>query len=276
MSASPDYYALLTRAVAALEKNTAEARQDLYGRARKALVDQLRARGAVDAEFMREQRALAAATDQVEHAALREQCPAPEPSSRANRPILGRPSGTTFFRSDRFLAALSGLVIVTGVGVLLWQFRPRQERKPPSIERQFYDATLDYKLGEYKNAYDTMYTLAKTGDANAQFNLAFLYAWRRGVPNDPAGVLNWYHCAAERGDEAAQFNVGVILLGNSAGLQRDRVTDDRQLAGHPRDTNKLDAEGLYWVKRSAAQGYPEAQYHLATFRRKNREPVPLD
>ena len=37
-----DYYPLISRAVAGLEKNTGENRRALYERARKALVDQLR------------------------------------------------------------------------------------------------------------------------------------------------------------------------------------------------------------------------------------------
>jgi len=37
-----DYYPLISRAVAGLEKNSGENRRALYERARKALVDQLR------------------------------------------------------------------------------------------------------------------------------------------------------------------------------------------------------------------------------------------
>jgi len=68
MNASPDYFSLLTRAVATLEEDAPEARKELYDRAQKALVEQLRGRGAAEHEIMREQRTLAAAIDRVEDA----------------------------------------------------------------------------------------------------------------------------------------------------------------------------------------------------------------
>src|SRR5262245_12289990 len=63
-----DYYPLISRAVAGLEKNTGEARRTLYERARTALVDQLR--GATPAlsesDITRERLALEEAIRKVE------------------------------------------------------------------------------------------------------------------------------------------------------------------------------------------------------------------
>src|SRR5262249_49665613 len=55
--------------ISALDSNTGEARQALYERARKALAEQLEVRHSADADTAIEQRALAAAIDQVEDAA---------------------------------------------------------------------------------------------------------------------------------------------------------------------------------------------------------------
>jgi hypothetical protein len=74
-------YALLIRAVAALERNTPEARQELYDRARKALADQLRARGAAEPEIMSEQQVLTAAIHRVEGTT-----PQPPPPPAARKP----------------------------------------------------------------------------------------------------------------------------------------------------------------------------------------------
>jgi hypothetical protein len=68
-----DYYSLLARAISALDSNTAEARQALYERARKALVAQLEVRRCADTDNVIEQRALAAAIHQAEDAAARRQ-----------------------------------------------------------------------------------------------------------------------------------------------------------------------------------------------------------
>ena len=79
------------------------------------------------------------------------------------------------------------------LGAFVWLFAkgqiPRRDETPPGSD-QFYSATSAYRAGKYGDAYGIMYPLAKAGDANAQFNLAFMYAWGRGVPNDRGKVLN--------------------------------------------------------------------------------------
>ncbi|MGE3150728.1 MAG: hypothetical protein AB7K04_16885, partial [Pseudorhodoplanes sp.] len=69
-----DYYPLIARAVAGLEKNTGEARRALYERARTALVAQLR--GVVpaldEAEITRERLALEESIRKVEAEAARQ------------------------------------------------------------------------------------------------------------------------------------------------------------------------------------------------------------
>ncbi len=63
-----DYFPLITRAVAELEKNTGESRRALYQRSRTALLGQLR-RGTppyTEAEIMRERLALEEAIRRVE------------------------------------------------------------------------------------------------------------------------------------------------------------------------------------------------------------------
>ena len=102
------------------------------------------------------------------------------------------------------------LLVLIGLGPLIkGHFLNRND--PPSIGDQFHLATLAYEAEQYENAYRIMHALAKAGDANAQFNLGFLYTWGRGVRQDDGKVINWYRCAAEQGDAEAQLTVGTIL-----------------------------------------------------------------
>jgi hypothetical protein len=93
-----DYYPLIIRAIAGLEKNTGEARRGLYERARNALVDQLRGvtPALSETDITRERLALEESIRKVEAEAvrqLREQAQdwrAPRTSSSASEP--GEPS----------------------------------------------------------------------------------------------------------------------------------------------------------------------------------------
>src|SRR5947207_621986 len=82
-----DYYPLVAKAVAGLEKNTGEGRRLLYERARSALVAQLRGMNdppLTEAEITRERLALEEAIRKVEAEAARPLEPSlrPEPSAR--------------------------------------------------------------------------------------------------------------------------------------------------------------------------------------------------
>src|SRR5947199_3397296 len=92
-----DYYPLVARAVAGLEKNTGEGRRMLYERARTALVAQLRGMNdppLTEAEITRERLALEEAIRKVEAEAARRgrepraepAAPKPEPAAQAAQP----------------------------------------------------------------------------------------------------------------------------------------------------------------------------------------------
>ena len=147
------------------------------------------------------------------------------------------------------------------LGAFVWvlvkgQINTRDET-PPAPD-QFYAATLAYKAGRYGDAYGIMVPLAKAGDANAQFNLAFLFAWGRGVPNDRGKVLNWFRCAARQGDNEAQLRAGIILLGRAV----ERSFAENHGADDAGNQARLQSEGLHWLRRAAEQGNSEAQYDL--------------
>src|SRR6187549_1073829 len=101
-----DYYPLVAKAVAGLEKNTGEGRRALYERARTALVAQLRGMNdppLTEAEITRERLALEEAIRKVEAEAARRgrEGPRPEPPRAPEKPpddvrdldaVLARPT----------------------------------------------------------------------------------------------------------------------------------------------------------------------------------------
>src|SRR2546429_4917455 len=87
-----DYYPLVAKAVAGLEKNTGEGRRMLYERARSALVAQLRGMNdppLTEAEITRERLALEEAIRKVEAEAARRGRDAPRAEPAAAKPDAG-------------------------------------------------------------------------------------------------------------------------------------------------------------------------------------------
>ena len=78
------------------------------------------------------------------------------------------------------------------------------------MRRSFEEAATAYDRGDYETAFQLMRTLAKQGDAFAQFNLGVMYGQGRGVPQDKTEAMKWYRRAAERGDADAQFSLGTM------------------------------------------------------------------
>ena len=92
-----DYYPLVAKAIAGLEKNTGEGRRALYERARSALVAQLRGMNdppLTEAEITRERLALEEAIRKVEAEAARRgrDAPKPEPPKPPERPPAPAPN----------------------------------------------------------------------------------------------------------------------------------------------------------------------------------------
>ena len=92
-----DYYPLISRAIAGLDKNTGEGRRALYERARTALVAQLRGINPPlqEAEITRERLALEEAIRKVEAEAARRSridTPAPAPGAAPQQPSARPPS----------------------------------------------------------------------------------------------------------------------------------------------------------------------------------------
>jgi TPR repeat protein len=84
---------------------------------------------------------------------------------------------------------------------------------------------------------------AAQGHADAQFNLGFMHAKGRGVPQDYGLALKWYRLAAAQGHAKAQSNLGVMYYKGN-GVPQDYV------------------EAVKWFRLAAAHGNAEAQSNL--------------
>jgi lipoprotein-anchoring transpeptidase ErfK/SrfK len=145
-----DYFPVLNRAVAALNPNTEEARRDLYDRARRALVDGLRASDPAlsDTDLRKQSAALEGAIRQVESrleaealrgagrsapAASREPPPAPEPEPASYEPpeaYPDRPPLDDGRKPLRMIAAAAGALVILLGGVAAYTYWPSTSSTP--------------------------------------------------------------------------------------------------------------------------------------------------
>ena len=134
---------------------------------------------------------------------------------------------------------------------------------------------------------------AEQGDADAQFELGFMYTTGEGVPQDDVEAVRWYRLAAEEGLASAQYNLGLTYRYGGEGVPEDdaeavrwfRLAADQGHAlaqfnlgvmyatgeGVPQD----DVEAVRWSRLAAEQGYAGAQYTLG-FMYANGRGVPQD
>jgi TPR repeat protein len=81
---------------------------------------------------------------------------------------------------------------------------------------------------------------ARTGDAEAQYNLGRIYHQGIGVKQNNTEAADWYRRAAEQGQGDAQNSLGLLL-----------VADHRDYPG-----------AAQWFAMAARQGNADAQYNL--------------
>ena len=113
----------------------------------------------------------------------------------------------------------------------------------PVVAGPLDDGRAAWQKGDYATAMRLWRPIADQGDANAQYNLGFMYEKGQGVPQDYATAVSWFRKAAEQGLAKAQFNLGVMYAKGQ---------------GVPQDY----AAAMSWYRKAADQGYADAQTHL--------------
>jgi TPR repeat protein len=97
--------------------------------------------------------------------------------------------------------------------------------------------------------------LAQQGDKQAQFDLADMYYYGKGVPIDHKKAARWYEKVAKQGYSEAQYNLGVMYY---------------YAQGVPKD----DKKAAEWNGKAAAQGLPSAMAAVAVLADGRQEVVP--
>ena len=82
--------------------------------------------------------------------------------------------------------------------------------------------------------------LAEQGDADAQYNLAFMYETGFSVPKDNGKAARWYEPAAEKKHVLAQMRLGLMYLAG-AGVKQSEIQAAKLLSAAGKNGNKLAA-----------------------------------
>lgn len=98
------------------------------------------------------------------------------------------------------------------------------------MSRQVIDPVID----------PTLLDKAKSGDAEAQYNLGVYLMLGIGVTKDEKEAVDWFHKAAEQGFANAQYILGFYLI-RGIGVTKD------------------EKKAVYWFREAAAQGHNDAR-----------------
>src|SRR3972149_5714594 len=140
------------------------------------------------------------------------------------------------------------------------------------------DGVAAYKKGDFAAANKKFCQLAEPGDADAQFNLGFMYYRGEGAPRDFKEAAKWFQKAAEQGFTAGQNRIGLMYEKGKGVPQDYRVMptpinpdevvwddDEAELAELNKTDVEVDAdkkEAVKWFLESADQGSANVRYVL--------------
>jgi lipoprotein-anchoring transpeptidase ErfK/SrfK len=260
-----DYFPVLERAVAALNPNTKEARRVLYDRARRALIDGLRASDPTlsDTDLRTQSAALEAAIRRVEGEAMRRTAqPPPVAAASAYEPAEppAAPAPPDAVYQDRppldderrplrmILGAAAAVVLLIG-GVAAYTFWPGKTSVPPSqrgvagrgVESEAWGAA-PYVYLRQPVYYRTTHP---AGTIVVDKSQSFLYVVRPSLSALRYGIGVGPECNTTAG------LYQVVRKEEWPGL---KVPSGKQLSDDERSRNPFGARALYLSKESRIHG----------------------
>ena len=114
-----------------------------------------------------------------------------------------------------------------------------------TLGKMYANDTDQYVTHNYSKALELFRRAAAHGNAEAQYQIGFLYDFGDGVPKSTEEATKWYRQAAENGYAKAQFELGARHAGGT-------------------DAKKDYAQALHWFRKAADQSYPEALAWMGT------------
>jgi TPR repeat protein len=105
-----------------------------------------------------------------------------------------------------------------------------------------------YFLDDYQTALSAWEPLAERGNAAAQYNVGLLYRLGKGVAQNDRAAVKWYALAAQQASAEAQFNLG-FMYDYGYGVPEN------------------DSASVKWYTLAAEQGHAQAQANLGVMNR---------
>lgn len=91
-----------------------------------------------------------------------------------------------------------------------------------AVAGQIDNANDAYKRGDFTAALAVLRPLADAGQADAEYELGFMYYAGAGVAQDYVAAAKWYGLAADQGFAQAQHDLGIMYL-DGQGVPQDYV-----------------------------------------------------
>ena len=114
---------------------------------------------------------------------------------------------------------------------------------PLTYASNYFEALEAHIQGNYSKSLPIFRSLAERGDAAAQYDLGISYARGEGVLQNDVEAVRWYRAAAEQGFTLAQHNLG-FMYENGRGIPQNYV------------------DALRWYHAAAEQGFGLSQFSL--------------
>ena len=123
--------------------------------------------------------------------------------------------------------------------------------------------------GEVSGSIADLMSKAEQGDADAQFNLGFMYLMGEAIPLDYKEAFRWYRASAVQGKSSAQGSLGAMYRAG-LGLPQDYILAHMwyNLAVA---NSELDQERRIWAKNRDATAKKMTSEQLAEAQRLARE-----
>lgn len=113
-----------------------------------------------------------------------------------------------------------------------------------AAQADFNSGLASFEKGDFESAIREWTPLAEKGDVAAQFNLGVIYQNGRGVPRDNSQAFYWFRAAGEKGHPKAMLNVA-FCYASGAGVGQNYQ------------------EAYIWMRKAADKGVILAQYNVA-------------